>query len=161
MNIALVTTGGTLDKDYFDALSEYQVVESILLDEAQRLGLALNIVQHEVCRKDSLEVTREDRAKLAQTINAIDATHVLVSHGTDTMVDSAKYVAEHCDKTVVFFGAMRPARFKDSDAMFNFAFALGALKSLEPGCYLAMSAQIFKPDEVVKNRSAGRFEALD
>jgi len=158
MKLALITMGGTIDKDYFDALSEYQVVDSIMLAEVARLGIDFPCDQFAVCSKDSLEIVESDREALLQKIQSIDSSHVLVSHGTDTMVDTARFIQSRTEKTVVFFGAMRPSRFKDSDAMFNFAFALGALKSLDSGVYVAMSANLFRPDEVTKNRDAGRFE---
>jgi len=150
--------GGTIDKDYFDALSEYQVVDSILVEEISRLGVPLEMDTTSVCKKDSLEVTDEDRAALKQAIENTSAPFVLVSHGTDTMAQTAEYLGEIAGKTVGLFGAMRPLRFKDTDAIFNAAFALGALVSQPPGVYLAMSGQVFKAGEVVKNRAAGRFE---
>lgn len=158
MSIALITMGGTIDKDYFDALSEYQVVESTLLSDVANLGLELNFASQSICKKDSLEVTDDDRQALLDAINELTETHILVSHGTDTLADTARFLKDKTEKTVLLFGAMRPSRFKDTDALFNFAFALGALKQKPPGVYLAMSAEVFDPDEVVKNRDQGRFE---
>ncbi|KZY70486.1 asparaginase [Oleiphilus sp. HI0071] len=159
MKIALVTTGGTIDKDYFDALSDYKVVESIVPMLLERIGSGLTIERKEVCRKDSLELTEQDRDELKRTIIGLEADKVLVTHGTDTMVDSALSLGQITDKTIVFTGAMRPARFMDTDALFNVGVAIGALQSKESGVFVAMSGQVFSPDSVKKNRDAQLFES--
>lgn len=160
MNIALMTMGGTLDKDYFDALSEYQVVDSIMLDEVLRLGVPVQASVTSICKKDSLELDLNDRERLLEAIEASEASHILVSHGTDTLVETAQFLESRTAKTVVLFGAMRPARFKDSDAIFNMGFALGVLRTSSPGVYVAMSAQVFRPSEVAKNRQGGVFQPV-
>jgi L-asparaginase len=157
-DIALVTMGGTIDKDYFDALSEYQVVDTLIPSLIQRIGCDIEIDAHEVCRKDSLEVTSEDRDRLRQLITGLDATKVLVTHGTDTMVDTARSLEGIGGKVIVLTGAMRPARFSDTDALFNVGLAIGALRSLDEGVYVAMSGKVFEPKQVVKNRAKQRFE---
>jgi L-asparaginase len=98
---------------------------------------------------------------LADAIKALPAgARVLVTHGTDTMALSATYLGTLTDKTVVFTGALQPAAFRDSDAIFNIGCALGALQAASPGAYLAMNGRLFKAGEVVKNLSANRFEPL-
>lgn len=161
MKIALITTGGTIDKDYFDALSEYQVVETIIPTLLTRIGSTVQCEHFEICRKDSLEIEQADREALKALISSLEYKHVLVTHGTDTMVDTAKFLGEVSDKTVVFTGAMRPARFTDTDALFNVGVAIGALRSQSSGVYVAMSGQVFSPDQVVKNRAAQRFESTN
>lgn len=161
MSIKLITMGGTIDKDYFDALSEYQVVDSILSEEIARVGVPLQLKTQSVCKKDSLEITDSDRSALRECIAQSSEERILVSHGTDTLVETARYLAEDAalqGRRIVLFGAMRPLRFKDTDGLFNAAFALGALQACEPGIHVAMSGQLFRPDQVVKNRDAGRFE---
>lgn len=157
--IALVTTGGTIDKDYFDALSDYKVVDSIIPQLLARIGSGVEVEQYEICRKDSLELNADDRSALKLRIESLSCDKVLVTHGTDTMVDSALALGVIANKTIVFTGAMRPARFLDSDALFNVGVALGALESKEQGIFIAMSGQIFTPDTVKKNRDAQRFES--
>jgi L-asparaginase len=157
--IALVTMGGTIDKDYFDALSDYKVVDSIVPALLKRIGSGVVIEHYEICRKDSLELTDEDRQALSSRLRALDVEKILVTHGTDTMVDSALAIGDFSDKTVVFTGAMRPARFTDTDALFNVGVAIGALQSRSSGVYIAMSGQVFTPDSVKKNRSAQLFES--
>ncbi len=158
VTIKLLTMGGTIDKDYFDSLSEYKVVESVLADEIARIGIAEKFDVEPICYKDSLEITAEDRENLKSAIEACPHKNILVSHGTDTMVETATFLEGITGKTIVLFGAMRPLRFKDTDGLFNAAFAIGALKSSKQGVYVAMSCQLFSPDQVVKNRAESRFE---
>jgi len=158
MSIAIFTTGGTIDKDYFDALSEYQVVESVIPAklELYRLGYAIEV--EPLMRKDSLEITDEDRQFIREKVLSSSAEKCLITHGSDTMVQTAEFLQGIEGKTIVLTGAMKPARFHDTDAIFNVGVALGALQTLSEGVYVAMSGRIFKPNEVVKNRSEMRFE---
>ena len=155
--ILVLTTGGTIDKNYFDALSEYQIVDSgipALLREA-RVALAFRI--EEVCRKDSLELTGEDRAEIARRVAAAPETQIIITHGTDTMTDTAKALAGIAGKTVVLTGSLSPARFAETDAPFNLGMAFAAAQVAAPGVYIAMSGQVFDGLRVKKDRAAGRF----
>lgn len=160
MSIHIITTGGTFDKVYYDALSEFSIGEPMagpLLDEA---GVQFNYRISSLLRKDSLDMTDADRQLLADTIAASPENQILVIHGTDTMTQSAETLPAGLNKTVVFTGAMQPARMRSSDAPFNLGLALGALQCLPSGTYLAMSGRIFTAGQVRKNREQGRFEAL-
>ncbi len=158
--ILVLTTGGTIDKNYFDALSEYQIVDSgipALLTEA-RVALAFRI--EEVYRKDSLELTDVDRAELAQKVSEAAETRIVITHGTDTMTDTAKALAEIPGKTIVLTGALSPARFAETDAPFNLGMAFAAAQVAPPGVYIAMSGEVFDGLKVRKDRAAGRFVAI-
>jgi L-asparaginase len=85
---------------------------------------------------------------------------VLVTHGTDTMIDTARVLASIADKTIVLTGALNPARFRGSDAEFNIGTAVGAVQSLSPGVYIAMNGRVWDPGKVRKNVAANRFEAI-
>ncbi|MDX1451487.1 MAG: asparaginase domain-containing protein [Oleiphilaceae bacterium] len=161
MKIAIVTTGGTIDKEYFDALSDYKIGDSIVDGELQkyRVGFEYQVVP--LLRKDSLELDDDDRALIVKTVSDLPQQHILITHGTDTMVTTAKALANIKDKTIVLTGAMKPARFKDTDAIFNVGVAIGALQCLPAGAYVAMSGRIFDPHKVSKNREAGQFQASD
>lgn len=155
----IVTTGGTIDKAYFDALSAYQIGEPVvkkLLDVAN-VTYPYRII--ELLRKDSIELTDEDRARLKQTVAALDARRVVVTHGTDTMTESAQVLAAIPDKTIVLTGALSPARFSDSDATFNIGMAFAAAQTLPAGVYVAMNGRVFRGDEVKKDREQRRFVA--
>lgn len=155
--IVIVTTGGTIDKAYFDALSSYQVGETVV---ARLLNIAH--VTHpyrivELLRKDSLELTDEDRATLRETIENAASSRIIVTHGTDTMTDSAKVLASVTNKTIVLTGALAPARFSESDATFNLGMAFAAVQTLPAGVYITMNGRVFRGDEVRKDRKQSRF----
>ena len=158
-NLLIVTTGGTIDKVYFDAKSDYQVGEPQIGRILQELGVAFRFHVIPLLRKDSLFVDDADRQLLRATIAAQEETCVLVTHGTDTMVQTAAVLADIPGKTIVLTGALNPARFEGSDAEFNIGCAVGAVQSLPPGAYLAMNGRIWKPETVRKNVEANRFEA--
>jgi L-asparaginase len=160
-SILILTTGGTIDKGYFDALSEYQIVESgipALLKQA-RVAASFRVV--ELMRKDSLELTDADRGLIAQAARDAPETQIVLTHGTDTMTETAKVLAaEVPDKTIVLTGALTPARFAETDAPFNLGMAFGAVQVAKPGVYIAMSGQVFDGLKVRKDREAGKFVAL-
>lgn len=163
-DIQVITTGGTIDKIYFDALSDFQVgapqIEAFLREANVSFSWRLT----PLLRKDSLELTAEDRGLILDTVRAAEAQRVLITHGTDTMLDTAAVLAADAslasEKTVVLTGAMCPATQRGSDAVFNIGFAIGALRLLGAGVYVAMNGQVFEPGRARKNRAANRFEGL-
>ena len=163
----ILTTGGTIDKVYFDAESAYEVGEPQIAEILRAAGVALETTVETVLRKDSLELTDADRALVADRVRASTAEHVVVTHGTDTMAATARAVAEALAadpaggpaKTVVFVGSLTPARFKASDAEFNVGFAVAAVQTLPPGVYVAMNGRVFDPHHVQKSRERNRFES--
>ncbi len=158
MQIRFVTTGGTIDKIYFDTVSRFEVGESQLehiLAEAL-VKFAYDIVPF--MQKDSLDITDEDRQDLRDYIAADDARRYVVTHGTDTMAQTAEALADIPDKTIVLTGALTPARFRTTDAVFNVGMAVAAAQTAAPGVYIAMNGQIFAAGSVRKNRSENRFE---
>lgn len=159
-HLCVVTTGGTIDKIYFDDKSDYQIGEPQIGRILEELGVAFRFSVIGLLRKDSLHVTDADRQLLRQTIEAQSTRHVLVTHGTDTMVDTAQVLASIPDKIIVLTGALNPARFRGSDAEFNIGCAVGAVQSLPPGVYIAMNGRIWEPRKVRKNVAANRFEAI-
>ena len=159
--LLIVTTGGTIDKVYFDDKSDYQVGEPQIGKILQELGVAFRFRVVPVLRKDSLHIDAADRQLVRDTIAANDARHVLVTHGTDSMVETARVLASLPDRTIVLTGALNPARFRGSDAEFNIGTAVGAVQSLPPGVYIAMNGRIWDPAKVRKNVEANRFEAID
>lgn len=155
--ILIVTTGGTIDKQYFDALSAYQIVESAVPDvlKTSRVTHPVRIV--ELLRKDSLDLTPEDRSLLASTIAAAPETQVVITHGTDTMTDTAEVLSSIPDKTIVLVGALAPARFAQSDAPFNLGMALACSQVAPAGIWITMNGSVFDGLKVRKDREAGRF----
>ena len=160
-NLLIVTTGGTIDKIYFDAKSDYQVGEPQIGGILEDFRVAFRFHVIPLLRKDSLFVTDADRQLLRATIAAQDEAHVLVTHGTDSMVQTAEVLAGIPGKTIVLTGALNPARFEGSDAVFNIGCAVGAVQSLPEGVYIAMNGRIWDPRKVRKNVEANRFESID
>jgi L-asparaginase len=159
--LCIVTTGGTIDKIYFDDKSDYQIGEPQIGNILRELGVNFQFSVIPILRKDSLHVSDEDRELLRATIAAQEAKHVLVTHGTDTMVATAKVLSAISDKTIVLTGALSPARFRGSDAEFNVGCAVGAVQCLPAGVYIAMNGRIWDPHKVRKNVAANRFEPID
>ena len=156
--LLIITTGGTIDKIYFDDKSDYQIGEpqsSVILNS---MNVAFEFEVNALMRKDSLHLNHEDRLIIRETILASKTKRVLITHGTDTMVDTAMVLADLDDYTIVLTGALNPARFKDSDAVFNIGCAVGAVQSLPNGVYIAMNGKIWNPEKVRKNREANCFE---
>ena len=156
--LLIVTTGGTIDKIYFDDMSDYQIGEPLIGQILKQLQVGFKFKVNALMRKDSLHVTDEDRLKIREEIAASDASHVLITHGTDSMVKTALMLADIPGKTMVLTGALNPARFRDSDAGVNIGCAGGAFHALPPGAWIAMNGCIWDPLKVQKNRAKNRFE---
>ena len=172
VDLQILTAGGTIDKLYFDARSEYEVGEPQIEQILREAGVTLDYDVEGVLQKDSLDLTDADRRRLAERTARTEAPQVLITHGTDTMAQTARSLAEALPpeeksgaaasgKTVVLVGSLSPARFKSSDAVFNIGFAAAAVQTLAPGVYIAMNGQVFSAGAVRKNHDANRFERAD
>jgi L-asparaginase len=155
--ITVVTTGGTIDKLYFDSLSEYKVGESVV-----RKLLTIGNVRYpfeivEALRKDSLELTDQDRDELFRRVADLKTSRIVITHGTDTMAVTAARLASIPGKTIVLTGALSPARFSESDASFNLGMAFATTQVAPPGLYIVMNGEVFSGGAVRKDREAGRF----
>lgn len=160
MQLAVFSMGGTIDKVYFDDLSDYTVGEPQVAAILAGANVDIAYEVMEVARKDSLYVTDAEREALRERVVADPRRHVLITHGTDTMTETARVLTGIADKTIVLTGAMSPARFAASDATFNVGCAVGAVQSLPAGVYIAMNGRVFPAGSVRKNRDKGRFEPL-
>ena len=157
-HLTIVATGGTIDKIYFDDKSAYQIGAPQIGEILKQLGVAFEFEVIALMRKDSLHMDDADRDLIRRTIAAQPHRHVLVTHGTDTMVETARALAGIAGKTIVLTGALNPARFQGSDAVFNIGCAVGAIQALPDGVYIAMNGRVWDPQRVRKNRDANRFE---
>lgn len=160
MFIRFITTGGTIDKIYFDDLSQFEVgdsqVQHILTEALASFDFEIVALLH----KDSLDITDEDRKMLRDYIAADDGERYVMTHGTDTMTQTADALSGIPGKTIVLTGALTPARFRNTDAIFNVGMAVAAVQSLPPGVYIAMNGRVFAAGQVRKNRDENRFEAI-
>lgn len=161
--IRIITTGGTFDKLYDAIKGELTFRESHLPRILQQSRCALPITLETVLAVDSLNMTEEQRIMISDHVASSFEDRIVVTHGTDTMVATAKVVASNGQlkgKTVVFTGAMIPYSLENSDAVFNLGVAISAVQLLPPGVYIAMGGRIFNYDNVRKNREKGVFEEL-
>ncbi|MFW6093587.1 MAG: asparaginase domain-containing protein [Pseudomonadota bacterium] len=155
--ILVVTTGGTIDKVYFDARSNFEVGDSVVGDllRQARVGVPFEIVP--VLRKDSLDLDDADRARIRDTIAERAHRRVVITHGTDTMTETAERLRGLKARTVVLTGSLSPARFARTDAVFNVGMAFAAAQLLPPGVYIAMSGRVFEAGHVRKDRERNEF----
>jgi L-asparaginase len=158
MTIKFFTTGGTIDKVYFDANSEFQVGSPQVVEVLEQAHVTFQYDVVPILRKDSLELTDSDRTLIRQTIEQCDAERVIMTHGTDTMTDTALCLQGITGKTIVLTGAMEPAISRYTDATFNIGCAVAAVQCLPHGVYIAMNGRVFPAERVRKNRDAKRFE---
>ena len=158
-HLTIVTTGGTIDKIYFDDKSQFQIGDPQIGEILTTLGVAFTFEVIPAMRKDSLHMDDQDRALIREAIERQPHRHVLVTHGTDTMVETARALRGVEGKVVVLTGALNPALFRGSDAVFNIGCAVGAVQSLPDGIYIAMNGRIWDPRKVRKNVAANKFEA--
>lgn len=159
-SLYIIAAGGTVDKVYSltGALEIGDPAATWILAQgrAEIVEAVIGVVS-----KDSNSMTDDDRAEIAETLKKLPGGGVVITHGTDTMVDTAKYLADRGDRaagqTVVLTGAIEPASMRNSDAPFNIGSALIAAQLLPAGVYVAMNGRVFSSTEVVKNRKSGRF----
>jgi len=160
MVIKFFSTGGTIDKVYFDKKSTYQVGESRVEEILNEANVVFQYQCESILRKDSLDLTDEDRQLIFDRISSDPHEHIVVTHGTDTMDLTGRKLKGITGKVIVLTGAMQPANFKYSDAEFNIGFAVAAVQTLPHGVYLAMNGRIFLPGKVKKNSELNRFEQV-
>ena len=143
--ICILTTGGTIDKDYPKRARQYafEIAEPAvkrIMDTASP-NFVFEIIS--LLKKDSLDITEEDRDKIYETCRKADCDKIIITHGTDTMIETAKRLSDIRDKVIVLTGSMKPERFSDSDASFNIGTAIGAMNVLERGVYIAMNGRVY------------------
>lgn len=161
MAIRVFATGGTFDKEYDELRGELRFRETHL-SEMMRLGRCrLEVSIQTLMMVDSLEMTESDRALIVESCRRSEESQVVVTHGTDTMVETARALAEGVEeKTIVLTGAMVPYAFGSSDGLFNLGSALSFVQTLPAGVYIAMNGRCFPWDDVRKNRETGVFEPV-
>jgi L-asparaginase len=162
--IRIFVTGGTFDKEY-NELTGALAFKETHLPEMLRLGRSrVDVAVRTLMMIDSLEMTDSDRALVVEECRDAAESRILITHGTDTMVETAAALAaalpQASGKTIVLTGAMIPYAFGSSDGLFNLGSALSFVRALPPGVYLAMNGRCFEWDRVRKNRETGIFEVI-
>lgn len=162
MNIRIFVTGGTFDKEYNELTGELYFNDSHL---PEMLSLGRNLIPVDIrtlMMIDSLEMNDIDRELIAKHCNEADEDRIIITHGTDTMSETAKVLAQKINnKTIVITGAMIPYKFGSSDGLFNLGSAMAFVQSLPKGVYVVMNGRYFSADNVRKNKETGEFEELN
>jgi len=161
MNIKIIVTGGTFDKEY-NPLTGQLFFNGTHVSEMLKLGRSrLPVHLKTVMMIDSLSMTESDRKKILKECQTSCEDKILITHGTDTMVDTAKLLGQFIkDKTIILTGAMVPYAFGSSDGLFNLGSALAFLQTLPPGVYISMNGKSYDWDNVRKNKEIGLFEEM-
>ena len=158
MELLVLTTGGSIDKTYSAAESSFVIgvpaVRRVLTDAS----VTLEIEVRELFRRDSLDISEDDRQAIAAEIRRSDFKRVVVTHGTDSIVETARFLEPSDGRTIVLTGAMRPADFRKTDAEFNLGAALAAVQILPAGVYIVMNGRILTPVNTLKNPDLEIFE---
>lgn len=155
--ILVLTTGGTIDKQYFDALNEYQIGDSSIARLLEIGRVTHPYIIQEVLRRDSIAMTDRDRELILKRASDSASSRIVITHGTDTMTLTAERLGTLTDKTIVLTGALAPARFSESDAAFNLGMAFSAAQIATAGVYIAINGSIFRAGEVMKDHAQGCF----
>ena len=158
MTIKILITGGTIDKTYKELTGELSFTETHLVDMLHRGRSMADTLSEVLFLKDSLEMTDSDREFILDKCLSCDEQNILISHGTDTMVKTAEFLAKTIkDKTIILFGSMIPYSINQSDALFNLGVALSAVQLKDNGVYIAMNGRVFNFDQVQKDKGLGIF----
>jgi L-asparaginase len=161
MSVRIFVTGGTFDKEY-NELNGQLFFKDTHIQEILKLGRSkLNLELRTLMLIDSLEMTDADRDLIADNCNRCDEDRIVITHGTDTMTETAKVLAEKVKgKTIVITGAMIPYKFGSSDGLFNLGGALAFAQTLPSGVYIAMNGRYFDWNNCRKDKQNGIFEEL-
>lgn len=160
IEIEIYTTGGTIDKLKSVSGSKYRVGRPKVGSILEEANVGFDYLMSSILRKDSIGITGKDLQVIFNIIKASRCKYIVITHGTDTIVKTAKKLEGIKDKVIVLTGAFKPARCKSSDAAFNIGSAITAVQLLDPGVYIAMNGNIFDPDEVRKNPKINSFEYI-
>lgn len=159
--LEILTTGGTIDKVYFDKKSNYEVGDPFVEELLHKMNVNISFKVKSLMKIDSLDMTDIDREEILNYIKNSNANNFLITHGTDSIVETAIYLKKISDKTIVLTGSLKPAVFIDNDAIFNVGSALTSAQILKNGVYIVINGQVFNPDNVRKNLEKNIFETIN
>lgn len=159
MKIKILATGGTFDKIYYDAKSDFRIGEPMALPILEEANATFDYEVESILKKDSLDIDDDDRELIRSTVEREPCERIVITHGTDSMIKTAMCLLEIENKTIVITGAMQPARMRYSDSVFNIGVATTAVQLLKPGVYVAMNGKILDPRSTTKNVEMSRFES--
>ena len=159
MKILFIQTGGTIDKDYPKQVEGYafEISEPAVRQILERVNPSFEYEVISLLRKDSLDLTVKDKKKIFEECEKANTDKIIITHGTDTMIETATFLTEVKNKTIILTGAFKPEKFTNSDADFNVGVAVGALNILGKGVFIAMNGGVFKYDEVKRDIETGKY----
>ncbi len=160
MKIAIIQTGGTIDKDYPKSIGGYafEIGEPAAKRILARAKHSHEVVFYKLLKKDSLDITNTDRQRLADFCNELSEQSIIITHGSDTLLETASFLSDNTRKTIILTASMIPERFKDSDAEFNLGMAIAGTQLLESGVYVAIQGLIAPWQKLTRNHISGQFE---
>ncbi len=159
--IKIFITGGTLDKEYDPVKQVLYIKDTHLPEMLEKSRCRLKVDVEKLIFMDSLDMTMDDRLYISNNCKKAKEKHIVITHGTDTIVETAKVLQENVpDKTIVLTGAMIPYTIDSSCSLFNVGSALAFVQTLPVGVYVSMDGRYFKPDEVRKSKETGEFERI-
>lgn len=159
--LEILTTGGTIDKVYFDKKSNYEVGDPFVEELLHKMNVNISFKVKSLMKIDSLDMTDIHREEILNYVKNSTANNFLITHGTDSIVETAIYLKKISDKTIVLTGSLKPAIFIDNDAIFNVGSALTSAQILKNGVYIVINGQVFNPDNVRKNLDKNIFETIN
>jgi L-asparaginase len=159
MKILFIQTGGTIDKDYPKQTKGYafEITEPAVKQILGKINPSFEYEIISLLRKDSMDLTVKDKKKIFETCVEANTDKIIITHGTDTMIETAKFLTEVEKKTIILTGAFKPEKFTNSDADFNIGVAVGALNVLKNGVYIAINGRVYRYDEVKRDKMTGKF----
>lgn len=159
MKILFIQTGGTIDKDYPRQIKGYafEISEPAVRQILERANPSFEYEIIPLLRKDSLDLTVKDKKKIFEECEKTDTDKIIITHGTDTIIDTAAFLSEIKNKTIILTGAFKPEKFINSDADFNIGAAIGAINVAGNGVFVAMNGRVFKYNEVIRDEETGKF----
>lgn len=158
MKITFIQTGGTIDKDYPKTTKGYafEIAEPAVKRILQKINPNFDFEIIAVLKKDSLDINEEDRKKIYEACLKASNNKIIITHGTDTMIETAKKLSAIKNKVIILTGAMKPEKFSNSDASFNVGVAVGAINVLDNGVFIAMNGRIYPADKCKRNLESGQ-----
>jgi L-asparaginase len=162
MSILFIQTGGTIDKDYPRSIKGYgfEITEPAVKRILNNIRPEIKFSIKTLFKKDSQDLTNKDRKTLMEFCQKSKFKKIIITHGTDTMLETARILNIIKDKTIIITGAFTPEKFKESDADFNIGMSVGAIEYLAPGVYIAMNGKVTKADNIRRNTETGHFISI-
>ena len=159
MNILFLQTGGTIDKDYPKTSKgwAFEIHEPAVERILKKLNPSFNYTIKSILKKDSLEINEADREQLLKECELAQEHKIIITHGTDTIGETAKFLSEIKNKTIILTGSMRPERFSNSDADLNIGISIGGIQSINNGVYVALHGLIIPHDQLSRNMETGQY----